>query len=157
MYDQAAYLDPENRTAHHGRAVALTGLKRYSEALEAFEQTLQLNAQDESIYLDKGRLLLKLKRRQEATVTLEHALALVEAAIAIDSANAAKYTSKAYILFYLRRYQEALAACERALELNPKSENTHRLRVRTLFNLRRFKESFAAARQAASALHEMFF
>src|SRR6266567_216122 len=90
----------------------LRGLKRYQEALAAYEQAIRLDPNLALAYNGKGDALYNLKRSQEA-------LAAFEQAIHLDPNFAAAYNNKGNALYDLVRSQEALAAYEQAIHLSP--------------------------------------
>jgi serine/threonine protein kinase len=91
---------------------ALLNLKRYEEALVAYEQAIRLDPNYASAYHKKGEALYTLKRYEEALVAYEQALRL-------NPNYAYAYNNKGNALYNLKRYEEALAAYEQALRLDP--------------------------------------
>lgn len=67
--------DPADEQALKGQGIALEGLKRYEQALEAFRRWATLTT-DALPATRTGDILLKLKRPQEARQAYEEALAL---------------------------------------------------------------------------------
>jgi tetratricopeptide (TPR) repeat protein len=67
--------------------VALFELKRYQEALEAYDQAIHLDPNYAMTYNNKGTSLNRLKRYEEA-------LAAIEQAIRLNPDYAAAYSSK---------------------------------------------------------------
>ena len=55
---------------------ALYGLKRYEEALAAFEQAIRLDPNYVSAYYTKGEALRKLERYEEAITAYDQAICL---------------------------------------------------------------------------------
>jgi tetratricopeptide (TPR) repeat protein len=149
--------------------------KRYLDALNAFEQALQHDPDDASIYNLKGEVLSDLKRYEEALTAYERAiqldpafalahgnkgatlknlqryeeaLAANERAIQLDSTVALAYNSKGGILLALNRFQEALTAYERAIQLDPTLASAFSNKSVTLMHLKRYEEALAACDQA---------
>jgi superkiller protein 3 len=87
-------------------------MRRYKEALAAFERAMQLNANEPLFRTNKAFALIKLKRNTEALIACERALAC-------NPSHLGAWTYKAYALQNLKRYAEALAANERAISLEP--------------------------------------
>src|SRR6266566_7030494 len=85
-------------------------LKRYQEALAAFEQAIRLDPNFALAYNNKGNALGNLKRYQEA-------LAAFEQAIRLDHNYANAYYNKGNALEALRKKQQAQQAYERAKQL----------------------------------------
>ena len=149
--------------------------KRYQEALAAFEQAIQLDPDDASIYNGKGLVLSELKRYQEALAAyerairldpnyaeayfnkgnvlddLEHyeeALAAYEQAIRLDPDDAVANNTYGYVLSELGFYEEALAAYDQSIRLNPNNAAVHNDRGYVLDQLGHYKEALAACEQA---------
>jgi len=92
-------------------------LKRYEEAITAYDQALRLESDSIDAYLGKGRVYLDLRRYNEA-------LDVYEQATNIAPNNTWSWHDKGQTLGHLQRAEEALEAFERAIELDP--ENTWR-------------------------------
>ncbi len=119
----------------------LRDLKRYQEALSAYEQAIRLDPNDAYAYRCKGDALYDLKHYQEA-------LAAYEQAIRLDPNFAQAYNGKGTALYDLKRYQEALAAYEQAIRLNPNYALAYNNKGRTLEALRKKKEAQQAYEKA---------
>ncbi len=96
-----------------GKGDALFYLKRYEEALQAYEQAIRLEPGSADVHYNKGNALLCLERYQEAIDAYEHAIRL-------QPTFALAYNKKGRALSYLGRYEEARDAHEHALRLDPK-------------------------------------
>jgi len=95
---------------------ALRDLKRYEEALAAFEQALRLDPNDTYAYNCKGSTLGNLKRYEEALAAFEQVLRL-------DPNNAFAYNGKGLALNKLGRIGEAQQAYNKAKQLGVKPKN----------------------------------
>jgi tetratricopeptide (TPR) repeat protein len=120
---------------------ALYGLKRYEEALAAFEQAIRLDPNDASTYHGKGIALGGLKRYEEA-------LAAFEQAIRLDPNNPTYHANKGIALFKLERYEEALIAYEEAIRLDPNNPDYHANKGDALLSLDPYEEALTAYEQA---------
>src|SRR5260221_721836 len=120
---------------------ALNGLKRYEEALAAYEQAIRLDPNYTYAYLFKGNALSDLKRYEEA-------LAAYEQAIRLDPDHTYYYYSKGNALSDLKRYEEALAAYEQAIHLDPDDADYYHNKGNALSDLKRYEEALAAYEQA---------
>jgi tetratricopeptide (TPR) repeat protein len=89
---------------------ALRNLKRYEEALAAYEQAIRLDPNFADAYYNKGIALNELKRHEEA-------LAAYEQAIHLNPNDAYAYNGKGIALRDLKRYKEADQAFEKARKL----------------------------------------
>ena len=150
-------------------------LKRYEEALVAYDQAIRLDPNLASAYNTKGVVLLILQRYEEALATFEQtirldpslayaynnkgvalrklqryeeALAAFEQAIRLDPNDAAAYNGKGGALADLQRCEEALAAFEQAIRLDPNKVSAYNNKGVALDNLKRYEEALAAYEQA---------
>ena len=94
------------------RGKALSGQKKYAEALPFFERASQLAPGSFEAWANLGYILNDLGRWREA-------LAACDRSLALDSSSGAEWTRKSFALIGLKRYDEALVACDRALALDP--------------------------------------
>jgi serine/threonine protein kinase len=92
--------------------LGLYSLKRYGEALAAYEQALRLDPRFADAYFGKGNALYFLGHYEESLMAFEQAIRLVPR-------NAAFHNNKGSALYALGRYREALAAYGQALRLAP--------------------------------------
>jgi len=123
----------------------LMNLRRYEEALAAYEQAIRLDPNFARAYNGKGLTLNSLKRYEEA-------IAAFEQAIRLDPNNAEAYNFKGIALNSLKRYEEALAALEQAIRLDPNNALVYSFKGLTLYDLKRNQEAeqaFEKARQLA--------
>jgi tetratricopeptide (TPR) repeat protein len=120
---------------------ALCGLKRYEEALAAYDQAIRLDPNDALTYRRKGNALYGLKRYEEA-------LAAYEQAIHLDPNLAATYYNKGIALRNLKRYEEALTALEQAIHLDPSDAHAYDNKGSALHHLKRYQEALFAYEQA---------
>jgi superfamily II DNA helicase RecQ/superfamily I DNA/RNA helicase/tetratricopeptide (TPR) repeat protein len=78
MYERAFQVAPELVAAHEGRANALFALKRYQEALQAYQHIIALDAKNIVAYVRIGDIQTVLSANEEAAVSYDKALELVE-------------------------------------------------------------------------------
>jgi tetratricopeptide (TPR) repeat protein len=123
------------------KGITLFNLKRYGEALKAYEQALDLDPNDARIYSNKGRALYELSRYKEA-------LRACKRAIRLDPNNVHAHTGKGAALYGLKKYEEALRACEQALRLDPNDAYSHNVRGLVLHGLERYEEALEAFEEA---------
>jgi predicted O-linked N-acetylglucosamine transferase (SPINDLY family) len=103
-------------------------LKRYDEALAAFDRALALKPDLAEAWLGRGNVFVWLKRYEEALAAFDRALALKP-----DFPEA--WNSRGILLIELKRYHEAIDACDKALALNPNLDGIEGLRLRCKTNL----------------------
>jgi serine/threonine protein kinase len=87
-------------------------LRRYQEALIAYNQAIELDPNLAAAYNGRGNVLYRLRRYGGA-------LAAYNQAIELDPNLAAAYNGRGNVLYRLRRYEEALAAYKRAHRIDP--------------------------------------
>ena len=114
----------------------LHALKRYEEALAAYEQAICLDSNNAYAYINKGIILRNLNRYEEAFDAYEQATYL-------DPNNAAAYNNKGIVLLHLNDNEEALAAFEQAIRLDPNNA-AYNNKGNALRSLNRYEEALAA-------------
>jgi tetratricopeptide (TPR) repeat protein len=107
-------LDPKNDDAWYNKGITFDNLKRYEEALEAFDKAVELVPKDVANWNIKGFALGNLERYEEA-------LEASEKAIDLDPQNASAWYIKALALDNLGKAEVSIQAYERAYELGLKS------------------------------------
>ncbi len=120
---------------------ALFNLKRYEQALFAYEQALLLDPHYAVAYYNKGNVLYNLKRYEEALEAFKQALR-------VNPDYTYAYTGKGNVLRNLERHEEALQAYEQALRLDPNFAGTYNGKGNALRDLKRHEEALAAYEQA---------
>jgi len=89
---------------------------RYEEALQAFDQSIQVNPKSAESWNYKGIVLL-------LTYKYEEAMKFFDVAIALEPSFATAWNNKAEALYAMGRYDEAILACDRAIQLDPSSSD----------------------------------
>lgn len=107
---------PADRTLPLARAESLTKLKRYDEAITAYEDVLKAFPEEETAINNLAYLLAEVKGDRAST---ERAKQL--AARFSESRNAGKLDSLGWIHYRLGEYDKALPLLERAVALSPAS------------------------------------
>jgi len=146
-FDKILAINDKNSLAYFNRAIALFELEKYDRALSDLEKASELNYDDEySIYLIKGKILDKLGKNQEASLSFKEAEKIKKSApvvlgalaniyihdnlyvqalkqydkiIKIDDKNANIYLKKGMLLKKTNRHQEALINFRKAISLDP--------------------------------------
>ena len=119
----------------------LRDLKRYTEALAAYDEVLRLDPRDTDAYFYKGIALGELTQHEEELEAYEQALRL-------NPKNAVAYINKGTALAGLKRYEEALTAYEQAIHIDPKSAFAYVGKGAALNELHRYEEGLSACEQA---------
>ena len=89
----------------------------YASALQYFIEILEINPQDTLIWVEKGDVLQKMGRPEEA-------IAAINTALRIDPANEYAACKKSRILCSTLRHKEALETIESTLARNPENHAT---------------------------------
>lgn len=138
-------LEPRNSSALLLASAALLETGGYEQAVRLADQVLSLDGGNQLAALsNKSTALLRLGRFADA-------LAVVEAALALDDEQPTVHSNRGSALFGLGRYEEALAALDRALALRQGHGVTLINRAAVLRALRRPVEALAATDAALSA------
>lgn len=116
-------------------------LKRYEEALQAYEQAIQLDPTNSNVFEYKSAAFYGLRRYQEALEAAKHAILL-------DPTNSSAFGHKSAALNGLKHYQEALEAAEHAILLDPTNSFALRRKSAALNGLKRYQEALEAAEHA---------
>ena len=137
----AADREPNRAAALYNRGGELRQLRRFDEAIAAFDGAIALQPGYAEAHNGRGIVLANLNRVADALASFENAVALKP-----DYAEA--YNNRGMILQDLARLDEALASYDRALELNPKSPGAWLGRANALTLLRRYHEAKGACETA---------
>ncbi|PZV08419.1 MAG: hypothetical protein DCF32_04905 [Leptolyngbya sp.] len=89
----------------------LTG-GRYSEALDSYNNAIQIQPLNHEALIGKGRVLRKLKKYEEALFAYNKALE-------ISPGDASGWNSRGNTLYSLKRYEEALESFDKAIQMAP--------------------------------------
>jgi tetratricopeptide (TPR) repeat protein len=100
---------------------------KYSQAITAYEQAIQVNPDNPSIYLSAARA-------QIYTAQYEQALENAERALILNNNNPLAHTLKAWSLDFMGDYTQAEAAVKSALELDPDSALAHAVYAEVLID-----------------------
>src|SRR6266566_2500994 len=132
---------PDSPEAWMEAGIAHIQAGRYTEAVAACDQALQLNPAYAPAYAHKASALSDLKRHEEALVAYDRAIQLAPT-------DVVSYAGKGLALYYLERDEEALVAYDRALQLRPDYAGGYVDKANALVRLKRYEEALAAYNQA---------
>ena len=96
----------------NNKGVALSRLGRYQEAIECYDNALEIDPRHVNAWDNKGLNLNSVGRYQEAIVCYDKALE-------IDPRFVRAWVGKGVSLHHLGRYEEALECYNEALEIDP--------------------------------------
>lgn len=91
---------------------------KYSQAITAYEEAIQANPDNPSIYLSTARAQIYISQYEDALENSERALIL-------NNNNPLAHTLKAWSLDFLGDYTQAEAAIKSAIELDPENALAH--------------------------------
>ncbi len=111
---------------------------RYDEALQAFDQSIQMNPKIAESWRYKGVVLLVTHHDREAIMCFDVATAL-------EPSFATAWNNKAEAFYAMGRYDEALQACDKAIQIDLWSAKAWYTKGRILKT--KAKEAFANARE----------
>jgi len=115
----------------------LFNVRRYADALIAFERAIQRAPSFADAYEGKGSALAQLRRYAEA-------LAAYDRAIELDPHYAQAYNGKGIVLYYLKHYEEALSFHEQAIRLDPAYSDAYLGKAHVLYDMKCFVDALAA-------------
>jgi tetratricopeptide (TPR) repeat protein len=120
LFERALQADERNHSAWLWRAMALTDMGRFDDALASYDQALLIEPDNARVWNSKGALLTELGRAEAALACLDRALDI--------SASSAKvkaifWLNKGKALFILRRYRESREALVRSYQFDPSPES----------------------------------
>ncbi len=114
----------------------LYNIGQFQDALNAFENAIQIDPTFADAHEGKTSALCALGRYQEA-------LTSVETALKLDPGYAASYNDKGDILYEFKSYTDALGYYEHALQLEPDNLEAYLGRATTLCSLGRYEEALS--------------
>jgi len=133
--------------AHAGRARALRGLSRTSEALDAFEAALVRSPQDAGLLMERAGLLTQLGRTAEAEKDLTAVLAHADAS---SGRRANAFLRRARLRAGTSRHEEAVEDFASYLKEKPKDTGARLDMATSLHALGKWDESAEACKEIES-------
>ncbi len=113
VLDQTSMNDPLSEANWYNKGIALYGQGKYDEAIQAFDEAIEINPQNADTWNNKGTALANLGKYDEAIQAFNEAIAL-------DPKYAYAWYSKGNALVNLGKYDEAIKAYDKAIEINPR-------------------------------------
>ncbi|MEM1116754.1 MAG: tetratricopeptide repeat protein [Bacteroidota bacterium] len=132
--DQIASIIPSSPDAHYNRGVTLSKLRRYEEAIDAYDRALHLYPNHVDALYNKSVLLNDIDRNEEALAAYDRALSLRP-----DDPDA--HNNRGVALAHLNNFENALIAFKHSLQLRPNDPGTYNNWVKALVHLGRFDEA----------------
>ena len=176
-YDQALRCSNNSYPdAWNGRGNVLTDLRRYDEAIGAYDKALALKPDLAEAWNGRGNVCTRLRRYSDANAAYDKALSIrpdlaeswlgrgnvfagerrhddaiaaYERALSLRPDMAQAWNGCGDVFIVLKRYDQASAAFDKALALNPNSAEAWMGKGARFFALKRYDDSFAAYDRAA--------
>jgi tetratricopeptide (TPR) repeat protein/tRNA A-37 threonylcarbamoyl transferase component Bud32 len=126
-----------NATDLYQRGETLLELKRYKEALNAYNRAVELKPEYAEAWKGQGNSLLELKRYQEA-------LDAYDKAIQIQPNYLEAWNGRGKALDYLQRYKEAIASFDAALKIEPNNLEALNERGNMQIKLQQYSDAIAS-------------
>lgn len=117
--------------------------KRYKEAIELYDWSIQLQPDNDRAWYGRGDALANLGRYEEA-------LSSFNQAVKLNSEHAEAWTFRGVVLIHLKRYREALESCDRALAIHPQDQEAWTFRGVALQRLGRYKDAYSSYDRATN-------
>ena len=129
--------DDKSAQAWCNKGHDLKNMKRYEEAIAAYDRVIQLDPKAAHAWCFKGDVLANLKRYEEAIASYDHGIQL-------DPENKYLWLGKGKTFVNLNRYEEVIAAFDRAIQLDPQNPFIWTNKGEALANLKHYDEAIIA-------------
>ncbi len=142
-FDRALKSPPGDSLVHAGRASALRGLGRMSEAREAYAEERRTLALELEQRPDDAQGFFRLGMAYHGSGHHPEAIQAFDRGIELAPDHATAYLFRGISLAYLGRHRAALESFDGVIELDPGSGMAHTNRGWSLANLGRFEEALS--------------
>jgi tetratricopeptide (TPR) repeat protein/S1-C subfamily serine protease len=132
------------------RGGQLWRLRRYEEAIKAFDEAIKQN-DPKNVYLawyGKGLMLFALREHQTATEALQQAINTLPKREDLKKFHSSILQLQSVVYRYLENYEQALTVINQAISLFPNNPNHYNEKYVVLSRLKRYDEGLAAITQA---------
>lgn len=123
-----------NANELYNQGNTLYDLKRYKEAIAAYEKAIQINPEYSEAWNGQGNTLYEMKHYKKA-------LDVYDKAIQIKPEYLEAWKSRAFVLDKLQRYEEAIESFDKALKIKHDHPEIWNGRGDTLLNLQQYEEA----------------
>ncbi len=131
------------------RGGQLWRLRRYEEAIKAFDEAIKQNDPD-NVYLawyGKGLALFELREHQPAMEALQQAINTLPKREDLKNFHSSILQKQSVVYRYLENYEQALTVINQAISLVPNNPNSYNEKLAVLYQLKRYDEGLAAINQ----------
>jgi len=132
--DISIALNPKNFAAHHTKALALAGLKRYEEGFVAIEEAVKLNPDNQKALSDKIAFLLSLEKYEEA-------IKLSDEVLKLNLTDHLTWHRKGIAFYHSSKFGEAIEAFTESLRLWPHNSIALSKKISALIIIGRYEEA----------------
>jgi len=134
LWDDAIRQDQSSAMTYYNRGTYLMNEKKYKEALDDFNKTIELNNRYANAYFNRGKVLLDNNR-------LDEAMSDFNKVIELKPLNADAYYSRGVIYFNRKNYEASIKEYTKAIELKPDFSDAFYTRANSLRELKRNEEA----------------
>lgn len=136
-----------NGWLNEGYRLAANG--SYEQALQAYENATELDPGNEMAWINRGNILTRMNRTDEAGDAYRNALHIIDEMIVADPQNATLWTSSGLLLFNVGDYEQSVMAFDNATSIDPEYEMAWKMKgVILTSELSRNEEANAALDRA---------
>lgn len=94
----------------------------YEQALQAYDKSIQIDPNNELVWINKANVLLRLNRTDEATDAYQKALDITNRTLVADPSNSTLWSAKGLLLHNIGNYEESVRAFDNATSVDPNYE-----------------------------------
>lgn len=134
-------IDPKSAEVYKTEGLAFISAKKYDEAINCLDKSIQINHNDYVVQNSKGFALNQLGKYEEAILCFDKA-------IKIYSNYALAYNNKAISLSALSKYELAIECFDKVLELDPEDHKGLYNKGVALFKLQKYDEAIKFFRKS---------
>ena len=120
LFERAIALNSRSHAAWLWRAMALTDMGRFNDALASYDRALEIEPDNARVWNSKGALLTELGRAEAALECLNRALEISNSDAKVKGVF---WLNRGKALFILKRYREAREALVRSYQYDPSPES----------------------------------
>jgi predicted O-linked N-acetylglucosamine transferase (SPINDLY family) len=141
LIGSAIEIDPANPAPHNNRGLALTALKQWEAALNAFDHAIALKADYAEAFFTRGNVFYELAQ-------WDAALASYEQAITLRANYVEACCNRGLVLAQLKRFDAALASYSQAIASKPDHAEAYSNRGIVFGELKQWEAALASFNQA---------
>ena len=137
-FARTSRINPDEPSVLNNSGNALRGLRRFEDALAAYDKAIALKPDYADAFYNRGITFMDLQRFEEA-------LASYDKVIALEPRYGKALNNRGNVLQVLKRFEEAVASYDRAVAVEPGYIDAFYNRGIALQELKRFGEALASA------------